>query len=536
MLIMWENCVIITKHDKIEFGRFMLKKRKIRKIFNRNFLIILMMLVQVSFLAMCLLRIWQNVAIILGFQTVLGFVFVCYIVNRQNTNPAYKLVWSIVISLFPLFGSFLYILIHADLGIRNFKRVHNYAVKKTKPLLPQDYTAMKNIESENPYIANLARYVHDFGGYPIYRNTYVEYFGVGEEKFDALIRELEKAEKFIFLEYFIIDQGYVWNTVFDILKRKAAQGVDVRLMYDGMGTQMILPNHYEKYIASKGIKCKVFNPFRPFLSSVQNNRDHRKIVVIDGETAFNGGINLADEYINEKIRFGHWKDTAVMLKGEAVWSFTMMFLQMWGLDEKKGFNYTAYKPQNSYRFTYDCSGYVMPYGDSPTDDENVGELVYLDIINKAKKYVYITTPYLIIDNEMITALGFAVKSGVDVRIIVPHIPDKWYVNVLSWNYYKELIKLGVKIYEYIPGFIHAKNFVSDDHTAIVGTINMDYRSLYLHFECATLMHNTKSVYEVKRDFVETLKKCRKITLRDCDDRPVLKKAAGSVLRLVAPLL
>lgn len=511
--------------------------RKIfKKIFNRNFLIIVLLILQALFVLTAFLKLYEYSSLIYGAQTLFSLLMVCYVINKKETNPAYKLSWVILIMLIPILGACLYIFLHAELGTLFFKEKKNQIIKMTKPLIPQNAGVVRELENSSVHMAHLAKYVNDYGGYPVYKNTYVEYYSVGEEKYASMLRELEKAERFIFMEYFIIDQGKMWNTILEILERKAEQGVEVRLLYDGMGSQFLLPNYYNKYLETKGIKCRVFNEFRPFLSTAQNNRDHRKILVIDGVTAFNGGVNLADEYINKKERFGHWKDTAVMLKGEAVWNFTIMFIQMWEWKTRQLSDYEKYRPENIPQFNQAAEGYVLPYGDSPTDNEPVSELVYLNIINKAEKYVYITTPYLVIDNEMITALGYAAKSGVDIKIIVPHIADKWYVNILNWNYYKELINLGVKIYEYMPGFIHAKNFVSDDSTAVVGTINMDYRSLYLHFECATLMYKTPSVSDIKADFLNTLAKSRKITMEDCKKRPLIKRMIGGLFRMIAPLM
>ena len=279
----------------------------------------------------------------------------------------------------------------------------------------------------------------------------------------------------------------------------------------------------------------MMNPIKPFLSTVQNNRDHRKICVIDGRVGFTGGINLGDEYINRKERFGHWKDTAVMLKGDAVQSLTMLFLQMWNVDEKEEEHYGHYLTPRRQGLRREL-GYVLPYGDSPFDDENVGEEVYFHILNHAKKYVHIMTPYLILDNEMITTLTRAAKSGIEVIIIMPHIPDKWYAFVVAKTYYRELIRAGVQIYEYKPGFVHAKVFVSDDDTATVGTINLDYRSLYLHFECGVFIYNNSVVDRVERDFQETLMKCHKVSLVELRNRSLFSKIAGQVLRLVAPLM
>ena len=302
--------------------------------------------------------------------------------------------------------------------------------------------------------------------------------------FPVLVKELEQAEHYIYIEYFIINDGVMWRTILDILEQKVAQGVDVRLIYDGFGCLTTLPYKYDKFLREKGIQCKVFNPFRPVLNIIQNNRDHRKICVIDGKTGFTGGINLADEYINQKERFGHWKDTAVMLKGDAVWSMTMMFLHMWNVVNgiQTPIDYAAHSPHAYHPEEFEGSGFVQPFTDTPLDGETLGENVYLNIINRAKRYVYICTPYLIIDNEMMTALCLAAKSGVDVRIMTPGVPDKKMVFLLTQSYYAQLIEAGVKIYEYQPGFLHAKSFVCDDEIAVVGTINLDYRSLYLHFE------------------------------------------------------
>ena len=353
-----------------------------------------------------------------------------------------------------------------------------------------------------------------------------------------MVRELEAAKHFIFMEYFIIDKGYMWDTIHQILLRKVREGVDVRLMYDGMGTQSVMPYRYDKKLNAEGIKTKVFNPFVPLVTTIQNNRDHRKILVIDGHTAFTGGVNIADEYINRKKRFGHWKDTAVMLKGEAVWNFTMMFFQLWEITgEQSVAQYDKYRPNVFREKSIEDDSFVMPFADSPLDDENVSELVYLNIINNADDYVYITTPYLILDNEMMTALGYAAKSGVDVRIIVPGVPDKWYIKLIGQSFYKDLIKRGVRIFEYKEGFIHAKNFLSDDQTAVVGTVNLDYRSLYLHFECAAYMYKCECIKDIKYDFEDMFSnKCHEVTYEECAGRPIAQRMLSALLGLFAPLL
>ena len=330
----------------------------------------------------------------------------------------------------------------------------------------------------------------------------------------------------------------MWDSILEILEQKVREGVEVRFMYDGMCSLMLLPYRYPRQMEAKGIHCKAFSPIRPMLCTIQNNRDHRKIVVIDGHTAFTGGVNLADEYINEKPRFGYWKDTAVMLKGDAVKSFTMMFLQMWNIWEKTPLSYEKYLCREIPPQSAEASkgGFVMPYGDSPLDHEPVGKYVYVDILYQAKSYVHIMTPYLILDDETINALVFTAKRDVEVIIIMPHIPDKKYAFFLAHTYYEELLDAGVQIYEFTPGFVHAKVFTSDDEKAVVGTINLDFRSLYHHFECAAYMYQNPVVADIEKDFQETLKQCVKITKETCKAYPFYQKIAGKGLRLIAPLM
>ncbi len=511
-------------------------KNILRFVFSRKMLVVIILLLQLVAVAMSIIGLSRNYAGIYICFVLLSTIVVVYILNK-NTNPAYQIAWIIPTLLMPIFGGIVYLIYSTQTSARLFKKITEKRIKDTQKYLIQQKEPMDQAKDESAHLYNLGVYMNNKAGFLMYRNTEVTYFKVGEEVFDRLIKELRNARHFIFLEFFIINQGKIWNEILEILKEKARNGVDVRVLYDGMGSQFVLPENYDKMLESFNIKCRIFNPFRPFLSSVQNNRDHRKIVVIDGHTAFNGGINLSDEYANIIERFGHWKDTAIMLYGEAAWSFTIMFLQMWDMKiyavEE---NYNVFNPHQYHSDQFKTDGYVMPYGDVPTDGENVGELVYLDIINKAEKYVYITTPYLILDHEMITAMGFAAKSGVDIRIIVPGVPDKWYIHCLAQSYYKELIDIGVKLYEYTPGFIHAKSFVSDDTKAVVGTINLDYRSLYLHFECATFMYKTKCVDDVKRDFLDTLRKSSEITDEYMKKLSPVKKAFNGCLRIFGPLL
>ncbi len=352
---------------------------------------------------------------------------------------------------------------------------------------------------------------------------------------DALLPELEKAEKYIFLESFIVEEGVMWGSILDVLKRKAAQGVKIRLLYDDIGCFLLLPANYPKQMEALGIECGVFNPFRPVLTVAQNNRDHRKIISIDGKVAFTGGINLADEYINAIEKHGYWKDAAIMLKGKAAWSFTLMFLQMWELCKRTREDYLLFYPGSDEACAVPSAGFVQPYADSPMDTENVGEHVYLQILNQAQDYVYINTPYLIVDDSMVSALMLTAKRGVDVRIVTPHKWDKWLVHMTTRSYYRDLIQAGVKIYEFQEGFMHAKTFVCDDRIASVGTINLDFRSLYLHFECGALMFHSDAVMQVKADFLKTLGRCLPVKKEDQQGTFFLR-FFQDVLRLFAPLM
>ena len=466
-------------------------------------------------------------------SVLLSLLITLGIINSKS-NPAYKIAWLIPILLFPVFGGLVYLLFGSD-------RTGRYLRKKLQGI----GTEMDNVIGEAhrrsgaeqlpPDAANQSRYISHYAYCPPYQNTTTEYLPLGEVKFERMVEELKKAKHYIFLEYFIIQEGKMWNTILDILRQKAAEGVDVRVIYDDMGCIMILPTGYDRTLEQMGIKCRIFNPFVPILSSRFNTRDHRKICVIDGNVGFTGGINLADEYINAYEKHGHWKDTSILLKGEAVFNLTVMFLSMWDyLDGTTGkTDYSRYYPTV---WDENAKGYVQPFADNPLDDEAVGETVYLNLINKAKRYVYITTPYLILSSEMLTALTSAAKCGVDVRIITPHIPDKWYVHAVSRSHYQPLIEAGVKIYEYTPGFIHAKTFVVDDDYAVVGTINLDYRSLYLHFECAVWMYQTPSVAQVRDDFFKTQQISQEITLEECRSLSFPRRLGRSVLRVFAPLM
>ncbi|MBE6876172.1 MAG: cardiolipin synthase [Ruminococcus sp.] len=508
-------------------------RKLIRILFNRNTMFILMMLIQAAFLVLTILFLSQNYVWVYAGLLALNAVLAVYISNTSE-NPSYKMPWFLLMLIFPLYTGLAYLMIKTDVGHRMFKKNYARRVVETKKYIPQKKQILHQMHEKSSVNAHLAEYLANYGGYPVYRNYHSEYFPLGEQMFEKMKEEIRNAKRYIFLEFFIIDKGMMWEELLVLLKKKASQGVDIRIMYDGFGTQFIMPTQYFQKLEQYGIKCRVFNGFKPFLTSSQNNRDHRKILVIDGHTAFTGGINIADEYINQKVRFGHWKDGGVMCKGASAWSFTVMFLQLWHLEETDKGELEKYRPSEEFPANYD--GFVQPYSDSPTDGEYVGRNVYLDIINNAQDYVYIMTPYLVLDHELITALGLAAKKGVDVRLMMPHIPDKWYVYSIAWSYYQELLDEHVRIYEYLPGFVHAKNFSSDDRIAVSGTINMDYRSLYLHFECACVFYQSSTVTAIRDDFMQSLQKCVEITSEDCRKRPLFKRIVSSILRLFAPLM
>ncbi len=517
-------------------GLYLLKKGKkglVSMVFSRLGLILVLFLIQTFFLLCAFWWFSEFLPYIMGSTVVFTIIMIIYLFNCDFESEV-KLTWLMVIMLVPVFGAIFLLYTRMDIGHRVIKERLGYMIEETKESIPQSGEVIQKLKAENAESAALTHYINRTGCYPVYENTEVTYFPLGEDKFQELLVQLEQAKHFIFLEYFIIAEGVMWGKVLEILAKKAKEGVEVRVLYDGTCEFSTLPHDYPKRLKKLGIQCKMFAPLTPFVSTHYNYRDHRKILVIDGHTAFNGGVNLADEYINHIEKHGHWKDTAVMLKGEAVASFTLMFLQMWNLDEKNAEfkKYIDVPAENKQ----DAKGYVLPFGDCPLDRDKVGERVYMDILNQSKNYVHIMTPYLILDGEMQTALAFAAERGIDVRIILPGIPDKKIPYALAKTHYAALLKSGVKIYEYTPGFVHAKVFISDDSKAVVGTINLDYRSLYHHFECATYMCHTKCISDIEEDFQNTLAKCREVTMETALKRGIITKLTGYIAKALAPLL
>ena len=512
------------------------QKGLIHALFSRFGVILLLFLVQVAILFSVFMWFRDLQPYISALMTTFSVVMVLYLLNSRF-DPTAKITWLVIIMLMPVFGAFLLWFTKSEIGHRLIKGRVDQIAGAAKDYIPQNPEVIQRLEQENPGVRALVRYVGRSGCHPVFDDTAVTYFPVGEKKWEEMLRQLERAQRYIFLEYFIVDEGLMWGKVLEILARKAAEGVEVRLMIDGFCEFTTLSHNYPEKLKKLGIKCKLFAPLTPFVSTHYNYRDHRKILVIDGHTAFTGGVNLADEYINYKKKHGHWKDTAVMLQGQAARSFALMFLEMWGIEEKElEFDRFLSDIPVGVREAKEQPGYVMPYGDCPLDEERVGERVYMDILNRAHRYVHIMTPYLIIDHELTTALTFAAKRGVDVKLILPAVPDKKTVFALTRSCYRELIAGGVEIYEYEPGFVHAKSFVSDGVTAVTGSINLDYRSLYLHFECAALLYRCPAVADVERDFQETLAKCHAVTLEECRTARLSQKLTGLLLRPLAPLM
>ena len=454
-----------------------------------------------------------------------------------NAQPDYKMAWVILIIAFPVFGGLFYLFFGANRVGRRAKRkmAHQEEIKQSFMGTASARTRAE-LEHIGPEAVNQSRFLENFSGSPPHVHTVSQYFPLGEDLFRSMIEELRRAQHYIFLEYFIIQEGVMWDTILQILEEKAARGVDVRVLYDDIGSIYTLPKDYDRVLRSKGIACEVFNRFRPVVSLRLNNRDHRKICVIDGHVGYTGGINLADEYINVKERFGHWKDSAILLKGDAVWNFTVMFLSAWdqivGIDE----DFEQFRPRLYLQEAYPTDGVVQPYDDSPLDDKAVGAAVYHNLISKANDYIYFTTPYLVVDQDMTAALCMAAQSGVDVRIITPGIPDKRMVFEVTRAHYARLLEAGVRIFEYTPGFIHAKNFVVDGKYGTVGTINMDYRSLYLHFECGVWLAENSALLDVRDDFLRTQAESREITLDEAERFARPKSLLHALLRVFAPLM
>jgi len=491
----------------------------------------LAVLSQLVLLALLVLLLKQNSVYIYLFLQFVSLVEVCVLVVR-NKLSSYTLAWLIIILILPVFGFLLYIF---------WGRTGTYALKSQKTLktllremkwLEKNPDVQDELEKAHPTRRKISRYLQQ-EGFPLYKNTKSKYYKLGELQFDEMISDLEKAERFIFLEYFIIGEGQLWDRIHDILKRKASEGVEVRLLYDDLGSIITAPNNLNKKLESENIKVASFNPVHKYISRLYiNYRNHQKIAVIDGNIGYTGGTNIADEYANLYKKYGHWKDTAIRLEGDAVWSLTVTFLQMWEIETGTQEDYYKYKPT----INVEGDGFYQPFSDGPVNNpHNPAEAMYYQLITNAKEYVYITTPYLVVDDSMTDVLCMAAMSGIDVRIITPKIPDHWYVHMVTRSTYGRLLEAGVRVYEYTPGYIHAKTIISDDDHAVTGSINMDYRSFYLHYENGVWICGAPVLKDIRKDIMDTFEVSEEIELDKWKARPWYIKLLQFFLKLFAPL-
>lgn len=496
---------------------------------NRLFTMLLLLLqfaVVVALITFGSRLFWLKIAL-----TIFSIVTCLHLITRTNKH-AFKIPWIILILLFPVFGGVLYWGLHFQTVSTNLRK----SLQKSAQPQHEEFRTLCNSQKKDPDSSRdqtFLSFMRNSATLPIYQGTDVRYYPDGAPMLADMLADLKNAKRFIFMEYYIIEEGLMWNSILEILRERAAAGVDVRVMYDDLGSLTCLPYHYQKVLRSYGIKCEVFNRFSPRVTCFHNNRDHRKITVIDGKVAYTGGINLADEYINEKHLFGHWRDTAVRMEGPATESFTLMFLKMWNLLSNTSQQLKDFLPEDTN--TFSVAGWVHPYTDNPLDKIHVGERIFLHALNRTQKRICITTPYLMIGDEIISALKGCVQSGIEVCIITPGIPDKKLIYLTTRSYYRELLESGVKIYEYTPGFIHSKTILSDDDFCVIGTSNMDYRSLYVNFECGACFYDSPIAADLKKDMQEIISLSREVTVEDCKTN-IFTKLLRDICRMFAPLM
>ncbi len=514
----------------VEVRKLSKHKRGIR-IQTRIILSALLLLLQFVFLFLVLYNIAAGSALLYTLSSVAGAVTVIYIVNRRG-NPNHKIAWIIFILIFPVFGISVFLLWGGGRVLPHLKKKMEHCEEHTFPFLGSSEREQEQLLRLDPIHGSEAAYLVRESRYPLYDGTSVDYFSPIEHFLPHLLRELSLAERYIYIEFFIIGEGAMWDQIHEILKKKAAAGVEVKIIFDDFGSIKRQHSDFITNLRAEKIEVSVFNPIKPSMNIFMNNRNHRKIVIIDGTTAITGGFNIGDEYINLESRFGYWLDSAVLLKGKAVKSFLVMFCNMWEFTTGKPLDVAAHLAD----FAVDSPGFVLPYCDDPLDQKNPAEGIYMQILNRAQKYVYIASPYLIIDNTMMSALLMAAKSGVDVRIITPHIPDKWYVHPVTQYNYMELLEGGIRIYEYTPGFIHSKLFVSDDTVATVGTINMDYRSFIFHFECGVWMTQNHAVNDIRAQFERLFTESQEIKIAQWKKRSPFLRLKQAILHIFAPFM
>lgn len=484
-----------------------------RVFFSRYAISALLIVVEVVLMTYLLVSATTYFYVFLALAYVFGASTLVSLINK-DANPEYKVTWAVIILIFPVFGPVIYLLFYNRRMTRGESRLLRGSFSEMNNYRLSDEAFSSLMEEDSLAGGKALSILREDALSEVYKNTSAEFFSTGESYFESLLVDLAAAKKYIFLEYFIIESGSLWDSIHEILREKAAAGVDVRLIYDDIGCMKTLPAHYEIGLRLEGISAHRFSKVSARVSAVHNNRDHRKICVIDGKIGYTGGVNIADEYVNRKLRFGHWKDGGLRLVGDAVRGLTKLFLSSWDFTTKTVSDYEAILSQTESAQISD-GGYYIPFGSGPAPiyRRPVGKNVFMNIINQAEKYVYITTPYLIIDYDLTEALCGAAHRGVDVRIITPGVPDKKIVKIMTKSSYPHLMEAGVKIYEYTPGFIHEKTLVSDDKYAIVGTINFDYRSLVHHFENAVWTYKSPIVSAAKAEFLHTVSVSERIDVR-----------------------
>lgn len=499
---------------------------------NRLIFVVLAVLAQIALFLIITYILKQYASWFYYLLEIISVILAFFLVNDA---PSYKYYWIVIILLMPAFGYILYAMWGRNRrNSKEYKKIRKISAKN-KLLQVQDPKVIEQFKNSHPNKSLVAqRLINE--GFSLYDQTQVDYFCVGEDKFKSLIEDLQKAEKFIFLEYFIVSDGVIWQQIKKILGEKVQEGVEVRLLYDDFGSMMTNTPEFRNELAELGIRFCAFSPINKGISNLTfNYRNHQKIVIIDGNIGYTGGVNLADEYANIKMRFGHWKDTAVRLEGQGVWGLTVTFLEMWEISKPYDIlNYEDYKP--TIEMT-GAPGFVQTLNDGPANNPNnpIWD-TYMHLISKSRDYIYFTTPYLILDRDMVQELSRAAKSGVDVRIVTPRKYDKWYVYMVTVQNYGELLRNGVRIYEYVPGFIHSKTVVLDDETAVCGSINMDYRSFFLHYEDGVIMNDMPAVQAIKADLEATFNVSEEITLEKWKKRPAWQKIVQLLLEIASPLL
>ena len=510
-----------------------------RSVYNRLIINFLFIAIQIFIMALFVLRLEKYLEIYFEFSLILSASFIIYMVNKNGRNE-FKLAWIIPMIFVPVFSIAAYLMYHTNRGFLRFSKKLTLLRDKTQILLPESIPpsleSQKQIVNElsKNHASDLIYYLTNNFFFP-YQNCNVKYFSSGEEVFPHMLDAIRNAKKYIFLEYFIIEPDSSWNEIFNALQKKVQEGVEVRILCDGLGSPVFSTSYYQKYLKDNGFKSRVFIPIVPVFSTHLNNRDHRKMLIVDGQLAFTGGLNLANEYFNRgtKNRFVYWKDNAVQIQGQAVHTFLQLFLQNWNLFAKDIEDFTPYLP-SSYK-NFEERGITIPYGDDFFNNKDIAENIYLYIINNAKKYLNITTPYILIDNQLQEALVFAAARGVEVSIIVPALPDHLITFCIGKTFLENFVNKGIKVYLYQKGFIHAKTFISDNQIATIGSVNLDYRSLYHHFENGVVFIDSPLVDSAKKDFDQTLKDCIQMEPGDYKKIKPHIRFIGRLFRIFAPL-